>query len=106
MSQLTAQSVFRAFQDLPSSERARFYELLGEIGARDENFSHEEVFGHLSTSELTAAEAAAYLDISMSSFRRYVTSGKLKATKAIGRNFLFSAQELKQFKRSRRQIKD
>ncbi len=105
MNQFTAQSVFHAFQNLPSSERARFYELLGEIGTRGEVFSHDEVFGQLKNAEFSAAEAAAYLEISMSTFRRIVSAGKLNAIKTIGRSLLFSTQDLKQFKRSRRQVK-
>jgi excisionase family DNA binding protein len=105
MSQPTAQAVFHEFRKLPSNERAKFYELLGEGSVCEENFSHEQVFGHLAGDEFSAADAADYLEISMSTFRRYVAEGKLKASNEIGRNQLFSTKDLKAFKRSRLDVK-
>lgn len=105
MSQSTAQAVFHEFRKLSSIERAKFYELLAESGVRDENFSHEQVFGHLARDEFSAAEAADYLEVSMSTFRRYVGDGKIRASSEIGRNQLFATKDLKAFKRSRREVK-
>ena len=105
MSQPTAQAVFHEFLKLPSNERAKFYELLGEGSVREQNFSHEQVFGHLAGDEFSAADAADYLEVSISTFRRYVSEGKLKASSEIGRNQLFSTKDLKAFKRVRREIK-
>jgi hypothetical protein len=41
----------------------------------------------------------------MSTFRRYVSSGKINATSEMGRNQLFSTKSLKSFKRSLREVK-
>ena len=105
MSQPTAQALFHEFRKLPSNERAKFYALLGEGSVREENFSHEQVFGHLAGDEFSAAEAADYLEISISTFRRYVAEGRLKASNEIGRNQLFATKDLKVFKRSRLDVK-
>ena len=100
MSQVTAEAVYRNFTQLPSDERAKFFALLAGPGLRDQNFSHEQVFGHLAGGEFTAAESAEYLGVSLSTFRRYVASGKLRASSEMGRNQLFATQDLKAFKRS------
>lgn len=105
MNQPTAQAIFHEFRKLPSSERAKFYALLAEGSLRDENLSHEQVFGHLAGDEFSAADAAEYLEVSISTFRRYVADGKVKASSEIGRNQLFSTKDLKAFKRSRREVK-
>lgn len=105
MSHLTAQTVFLEFRKLPSNERAKFYALLAEGGMAGENASHEQVFGHLVGEEFSAAEAAQYLEVSMSTFRRFVADGKLRASSEIGRSQLFSTKDLRSFKRSRQEIK-
>jgi excisionase family DNA binding protein len=105
MRQPNAQAVFDEFRKLPRNERARFYELLGESSVHDDNLSHEQVFGHLANEAFSASDAANYLEISISTFRRYVADGKINASSEIGRNQLFSTKDLKAFKRSRRQIK-
>ncbi|MGK5026959.1 helix-turn-helix domain-containing protein [Janthinobacterium sp. RB2R34] len=103
MSLFTAEIVFKNFRQLPSAERAKFFALLAEPSIYAENFSHEEVFGHLAQDEFTSREAAEYLGVSMSTFRRYVSDGKIKASSEMGRNQLFATKELKAFKRSRRE---
>ena len=105
MSNLTAQTIFLEFCKLPSNERAKFYALLAEGGLAEENQSHEQVFGHLAGAEFSASDAAAYLEVSMSTFRRLVADGRLRASKEIGRSQLFSTKDLKSFKRSRQEIK-
>jgi excisionase family DNA binding protein len=105
MNQHTAEAVFKNFRKLPSSERAKFFGLLSEGVIKDENFSHEEVFGGLANDEFTAAEAAEYIGISMSTFRRYVSNQRLRASSEIGRSQLFATKDLKAFKRSLREVK-
>jgi excisionase family DNA binding protein len=105
MNQPNAAEVFQVFRKLPTEERVKFYALLGETAVRDENFSHEDVFGDLAGDEFTSAEAAEYLDVSMSTFRRYVRDGKLRASSEMGRNQLFATETLKAFKRSLRDVK-
>jgi excisionase family DNA binding protein len=41
---------------------------------------HQQLFGHLARDEFTADEAAEYLEVSMSTFRRFVASGRLNFT--------------------------
>ncbi|WP_176314799.1 excisionase family DNA-binding protein [Burkholderia vietnamiensis] len=107
MNQLTAESVFQDLKKLPSSEQMRFFAILGRqaVQSTQDNFSHEEVFGHLAEDEFTSAEAADYLEVSMSTFRRYVHDGKLTASSEMGRNQLFATKDLKAFKRALKEVK-
>jgi excisionase family DNA binding protein len=68
---------------------------------RGDDFTHEQVFGHLQQEPFSAGEAAEYLEISVPTLRRYVQSGKLAPSHVIGRNQMFSAQMLRVFKRTR-----
>lgn len=101
----TAEQLFHDLQQMPETERARFFAILGQQAFRDENASHDEVFGHLADDEFTAQEAAEYLEISLSTFRRYVASGKLASSNEVGRNQMFATRDLKAFKRSLKDIK-
>jgi excisionase family DNA binding protein len=105
MSQVTAEVVYENFTRLASNERARFFALLAEPSVQGQNFSHEQVFGHLAGDEFTAAEAADYLEVSISTFRRYVASGRIQASSEMGRNQLFATKALKAFKRALRDVK-
>lgn len=107
MNQLTAESVFQDLKKLPSSEQMRFFAILGRqaVQSTQDNFSHEEVFGHLAVEEFTSAEAADYLEVSMSTFRRYVRDGRLAASSEMGRNQLFATKDLKAFKRALKEVK-
>ncbi len=101
---ITAEELFTTIKSLPSTERARFFALLG-ANAFQEDYSHEQVFGDLTTDEFTASEAAEYLEISLATFRRYVQSGKISSSHVVGRNQFFSAKDLKSFKRSLLDVK-
>lgn len=103
--QHTAEAVFDTLRKLPSSERAKFFGLIGERAIRDENFSHEDVFGSLATDEFTAADAAEYIGVSIATFRRYVAKGALRASSEVGRSQLFATKDLKAFKRALREVK-
>lgn len=105
MSQVTAEVVYKNFTQLASNERAKFFALLAESSLQGQNFSHEQVFGHLAGDEFTAAEAADYLEVSISTFRRYVAHGKLRVSNEMGRNQLFAVQDLKTFKKSLKDVK-
>lgn len=65
-----------------------------------QDMSHEELFGHLASDNFTAQEAAEYLEVSMSTFRRFVASGKLNPSSTVGRNQLFAVSDLKAFKKA------
>jgi len=105
MIQPTAAAVYQMFRKLPVSERAKFFALLAEGGVEGENFTHEEVFGHLAEDEFTSEEAADYLEVSMSTFHRYIGAGKIQASSEVGRNQLFSTKILREFKRALREVK-
>lgn len=101
---VTAEELFAAMKGMPSTERARFFALLGANAFQDD-YSHEQVFADLADAEFTATESAEYLEVSLATFRRYAQSGKLKPTRVVGRNQFFAAKELKSFKRSLRIVK-
>jgi len=105
MAHVTAEAVYRHFTHLDLAERVRFFTLLAETSARGENYSHEQVFGHLANAELTALEAAEYLEISIATFRRYVADQKIQVSTVVGRSQLFSSTDLKAFKRSLLRVK-
>ncbi len=105
MSQVTAKVVYKYFTQLASGERAKFFALLAEPSVQAQNFSHEQVFGHLARDEFTAAQAAEYLHVSISIFRRHVAHGRIRASSEMGRNQLFATKDLKAFKRSLQDVK-
>lgn len=61
---------------------------------------HQELFGHLATDAFTAQEAAEYLEVSISTFRRFVASGKLTPSSTVGRSQMFKVPALKAFKKA------
>ena len=82
-------------------ERNRFFTLLTSSALREDDFTHEQVFGHLSREPFSATEAAEYLEISLPTLRRYVQSEKLRPSHVVGRNQMFSAEDLRAHKRAR-----
>ncbi len=99
---LTAQDLFSEMRHMPATERVKFFLLLSTNAFRDDDFSHEQVFGHLAREPLSAAEAAEYLEISLPTLRRYVQAKKLIPSHVVGRNQMFSANDLRAYKRSRK----
>ena len=97
---LTAQDLFSEMRRMPATERAKFFLLLSTNAFRDDDFSHEQVFGHLAREPLSAAEAAEYLEISLPTLRRCVQAGKLIPSHVVGRNQMFMASELRAYKRT------
>lgn len=97
---MTADDLFQNLKSMPATERQRFFTLLSANAFRGEDLAHEELFGHLTDDEFTAAEAAEYLEVSMSTFRRFVASGRLHPSSTVGRNQMFAVPELKTFKKA------
>jgi len=95
---MTAEDLFQDLKQMPAAERQKFFVILSTNAFRDEDLSREQVFGHLSADAFTAQEAAEYLEVSMSTFRRLVAGSKLKSSGAVGRNQMFFVPELKAFK--------
>jgi len=96
---MTAEDLYQDLKLMPVTERQKFFVILSTNAFRDEDMSHEQLFGHLADDKFTAQEAIEYLDVSMSTFRRYVTAGKLNPTSSIGRNQMFAVTDLKRLKK-------
>ena len=99
---LTAQDLFSELKRMPATERVKFFSLLSLNAFRDDDFSHEQVFGHLAREPLSSWEAAEYLEVSLPTLRRHVQAGKLQPSHTVGRNQMFSASELRAYKRTRK----
>ncbi|PKO92555.1 MAG: DNA-binding protein [Betaproteobacteria bacterium HGW-Betaproteobacteria-1] len=97
---ITAEDLYQDLKLMPASERQKFFVILSTNAFRGEDMSHEELFGHLAGDEFTAQESAEYLEVSMSTFRRFVTSGRLNPSSTVGRNQMFGVPELKAFKKA------
>jgi excisionase family DNA binding protein len=96
----TAQDLFSEMKRMPVTERVKFFSLLTSNAFRDDDFTHEQVFGHLDREPLSAAEAAEYLEVSLPTLRRHVQAAKLKPSHSVGRNQMFLASDLRAYKRS------
>lgn len=94
-----------AIKAMPSGERTRFFALLGAQAFPSDDFSHEEVFGELANTAFTASEAAAYLEVSIATFRRYAQGGRITPCRRVGRNQFFATQDLRSFKHSLREAR-
>lgn len=101
----TAEELLAEMKAMPSTERSRFFALLAAKFFQDDNFTHEQVFGHLADDTFTAQEAAEYLEVSIATFRRYVQSGKLKPFHRVGRSQMFATRDLKAYKQSLRDVR-
>jgi excisionase family DNA binding protein len=98
---LTAEDLYTEMKRMPTAERLRFFSLLASNAFREDDFTHDQVFGETHQEPFSASEAAEYLEVSVPTLRRYVQSGKLVPNHVVGRNQMFSAQTLRAFKRSR-----
>jgi len=97
---MTAEDLFQDLKKMPTTERQRFFVILSTNAFRGDDMSHKELFGHLAGDEFTAHEATEYLEVSISTFRRFVAGGKLNPSSTVGRNQMFAASELKAFKKA------
>jgi excisionase family DNA binding protein len=95
---MTAEDLFAQVQKMSSKERIKFFSLIAINAFQETDYTHEQVFGHLRNTAFSAEEAAEFLEISLTTFRRYVQAGRLKPTSIIGRNQLFSSADLKLLK--------
>jgi excisionase family DNA binding protein len=76
----------------------KFFSLMGKHLSGLKELTHEEVFGHLNEEHFSVKDAAEYLEISLTTLRRYVNAKKIKPVKTTGRSQLFSAKDLRQLK--------
>ena len=100
MMHLTAEDLYQEMKQMPAGERLRFFSLLTGEAFRDDDFTHEQVFGSVHREAFSVPEAAEYLEVSVPTFRRYVQAGKIRPAQTVGRNQLFDASDLRAFKRS------
>lgn len=98
---MTAEELFQDLRHLPAAERQKFFVILStKAFSEDSDSTHEEVFGHLAEDEFTSAEAAEYLEVSPSTFRRFLKKQQLLPSSTVGRNLLFGVPTLKAFKKA------
>ncbi len=97
---MTAEDLFQDLKKMPTAERQKFFVILSANAFRGDDMSHEQLFGHLTGDSFTAQEAAEYLEVSMSTFRRFVAGGKLNPSSTVGRNQMFAVADLKAFKKA------
>jgi len=101
----TAEELLADMKTMSSAERSRFFTLLAEGIFQDDDFTHEQVFGHLTDDPFTAHEAAEYLEVSIATFRRYVQSGKIQPIHHVGRSQMFATRDLKAYKQSLKDVR-
>jgi excisionase family DNA binding protein len=97
---VTAEDLYAEMKRMPSSERTRFFSILTSNAFCEDDFTHEQVFGAVHREPFSVPEAAEYLEVSVSTLRRYVQSGKLKPVQVVGRSQLFAVADLRYFKRN------
>ncbi len=98
---ITAEDLYAKMEQMPSSERTRFFLLLTSNAFRDKDYTHDQVFGAVHREPFSVSEAAEYLEVSVPTLRRYVQSGKLRPAQVIGRSQLFDASDLRTLKRTK-----
>ncbi|MGB0957951.1 MAG: excisionase family DNA-binding protein [Litorivicinus sp.] len=91
MKPMTAKALFDELTQLPISEQKEFMSLLAPANLLTPNrrYGMDEVFGDLDEQFFTSKEAANYLDVSTSTFRRHIRNGLLQADKTVGKSQLF-----------------
>ena len=95
---MTAEELLKELQMMPFVERGRFFSIIGEQLFQNDNFSHQQIFGHLIDDEFSSKDSAEYLEVSLATFRRFVQKGKLKPSNVHGRSQMFATRDLKTFK--------
>jgi excisionase family DNA binding protein len=98
---ITAEDLYAEMKRMPSSERNRFFSMLAAKAFREDDFTHEQVFGAVHQEPFSVPEAAEYLEVSVPTLRRYVQSGKLRPIQVVGRSQLFDATDLRSLKRKK-----
>lgn len=97
---ITAEKVYKKIAEMPVKEREKLFVAIAKKGFEKDLFTHEEVFDDIRQEPFTIREAAEYFEVAEITVRRWVRDGILKYKK-IGRNIVFDADVLKEFKRKR-----
>ncbi|MEW6215414.1 MAG: helix-turn-helix domain-containing protein [Nitrospirota bacterium] len=98
---ITAEKVYKEILEMPVKEREKLFTVIAKRGFEKDFYTHDEVFDDIRQAPFTIREAAEYLEVAEITVRRWVADGNLKA-KRIGRNIVFDADDLKEFKKKRR----
>ena len=97
---MTAENLYQNLKQMPVEERQKFFGILSANAFQNEDMSYEQLFGHLAQDAFTAAQAMEYLEVSQSTFRRFVASQKLVPASTVGRSQMFAVPDLKAFKKA------
>jgi excisionase family DNA binding protein len=97
---ITAEKVYKEILEMPVKEREKLFVVIAKKGFEKDLYTHEEVFEDIRTSPFTIREASEYLEVAEITVRRWVRDSILKH-KRIGKNIVFDADVLKEFKRKR-----
>jgi excisionase family DNA binding protein len=94
--------VYKQILEMPVTEREKLFAVIARRGFEKDLYTHDEVFDEIRQSPFSLKEAVEYLEAAEITVRRWVKADKLKYTK-VGRNFAFDPDELKPFKRRKKQ---
>jgi excisionase family DNA binding protein len=97
---ITAEKIYREILEMPVKEREKLFTVIAKRGFEKDLYTHDEVFDDIKRSPFTIKEASEYLEVAEITVRRWVKDDILKS-KRIGKNIVFDADILKEFKRKR-----
>jgi len=97
---ITAEKIYKEILEMPIKEREKLFTVIAKRGFEKDLYTHDEVFDDIRQAPFTIKEAAEYLEVAEITVRRWVKDGILKAER-IGKNIVFDARILKEFKRKR-----
>jgi excisionase family DNA binding protein len=87
---------------MPPKEREKLFVVIAKRGFEKDLYTHEEVFEDIRQAPFTIKEASEYLEVAEITVRRWVKDGILKFNR-VGRNIVFDADVLKEFKKKRQE---
>jgi excisionase family DNA binding protein len=97
---ITAEKIYKEILEMPVKEREKLFTVIAKRGFEKDLYIHDEVFDDIRLTPFTIKEASEYLEVAEITIRRWVKNGILKS-KRIGKNIVFDADILKEFKRKR-----
>ena len=100
---ITAEKIYRKMLEMPIKEREKLFTVIARQGFEKNTYTHNEVFDDIRRSPFIIKEAAEYLKVAEITVRRWVKEGILESRR-LGRNIVFDADVLKEFKRKRQEV--
>jgi excisionase family DNA binding protein len=97
---ITAEKIYKEILEMPVKEREKLFTVIAKRGFEKDLYIHDEVFDDIRLTPFTIKEASEYLEVAEITIRRWAKDGILKS-KRIGKNIVFDADILKEFKRKR-----